>query len=95
MNATTYVILSRESCILHNDSRQPLWILYIHSLDVTVKFLLRTFLIIAFSRYANTQSERYSLDAGFPDFLIQLRVQANITSSLRKDQHLKLHNPLK
>ena len=70
------------SSIFHHHSSQPLRILDIHCLDIAVQLLLCTFLVVSLSRYPDTQSIRDTLNPGFPDFLVELRIEADVFSSL-------------
>jgi hypothetical protein len=61
---------------------QALRILDIHPLDVAVELLLRTLLVVALAGDANAYSERDALNAGLPDFLVELRVDADVLGAL-------------
>lgn len=74
------VLLS--SGIFHHNSSQSLWILNVHRLHVTVQLLLGTFLVISFPRYPHAQSVWHTFDARLPNLLIELRVEADVFSSL-------------
>jgi len=69
-------LISSRSCILNNHGLQALALLLldIHSLHVAVQLLLRALLVVTFPRDADTESVGDALDAGFPDFLVQLWV---------------------
>lgn len=61
--------------LILNDLRlQTLRILNIHSLDIAIQLLLGTLLIVSLSGDADAETERHALDAGFPDFLVELWV---------------------
>ena len=70
--------------ILHHDRLETLGLplLDIDGLDIAVELLLGAFLVVAFSADADTQAKRHALDAGFPDLLVQLRVQADVVGAL-------------
>lgn len=61
---------------------QALRILDIHPLNIAVELLLRTLLVVALSGDADAYSERDALDAGLPDLLVELRVDADILGAL-------------
>lgn len=71
-------------CILHNDSLQPLTLLLlnVHRLHITVQLLLRALLVVTFPRDTHAQSVGDAFDAGFPDLLVQLRVEADVFRAL-------------
>ena len=48
-----------------------------------VKLLLGTLLVVTLSRDAHTQPEGNALDAGFPNLLVELRVEADILGALK------------
>ena len=79
-------------CILHNDSLQPLTLLLldIHRLHITVQLLLRALLVVTFPRDTHAQSVGDTLDAGFPDFLVQLRVEADVFCALWVEQWVSI-----
>jgi hypothetical protein len=68
--------------VLHSNSSQSLRAWYIHRLHITVQLLLGAFLVVSLSRDPHTQSIGYAFDAGFPDFLVQLRVETDVDGSL-------------
>lgn len=70
------------SRILHHNRRQPFRALHIHRLHVTVQLLLGALLVVPFPRNAHPQPERHALDAGFPDFFVELRVEADVAGAL-------------
>jgi hypothetical protein len=72
--------------ILYHGSLQTLWVLHIHCLHVAVELLFRALLVVSLTRYAHTKTERYTLDAGFPDLLVQLRIETNIRCALSQFQ---------
>ena len=74
--------------ILHHSSGQSLRARHVHSLHVAVQLLLCTLLVVSLSRDANAQSVRHAFDAGFPNFLVELRVQTDVFGSLYKARTL-------
>lgn len=78
------------SCVLNNHRLQALALLLldIHSLHIAVQLLLRALLIVTFPRDAHTQSIWNALDAGLPDLLVQLGVETDVASALRKTRAL-------
>lgn len=70
------------SSILHNDCRQPFWIRDIDRLDVAVELFFCAFLVVTFSRDADAETEGDAFDAGFPDFLVELGVEAYVLGAL-------------
>jgi hypothetical protein len=73
-----------SSRVLHNDGLQTLGLaaLDIDGLHVAVQLLLGILLVVALSRDAHAQSVGDALDAGFPDALVQLRVEADVVGTL-------------
>jgi hypothetical protein len=65
-------------CVLHHRGLQTLGILDIHRLHIAVQLLFGTLLIVTLTRDADTEPEGNALDAGFPDLLVQLRVEADV-----------------
>jgi hypothetical protein len=61
---------------------QALGILHVDCLDIAVKLLLSALLVVALSGYPDTQSVWNSFDASLPHLLVELRVQANVGSTL-------------
>jgi hypothetical protein len=61
---------------------QTLGVLDVDSLDVGVKLLLGALLVVTLTADADTETERNALDAGFPDLLVQLGVEADILGAL-------------
>lgn len=68
--------------ILHNSGMKTLWVLDIHSLDVRVQLLLGALLIVTLTADTDTDTEGNALDTGFPDLLVQLGVEADVTGAL-------------
>ena len=79
-------MLRSQLGILHNYSRQAFWILHIDRLNIAVKLLFCAFLIVSLSRYSDTQAKWDPFDTRFPDFLVQLRIKANVFRTLFRVQ---------
>jgi len=75
-------MVSNNLSILNNDRSQPLRILNIDRLHIRVKLLLRALLVIALPRYPHPKSIRHAFDPGFPDFLVELRVETDVFGAL-------------
>ena len=69
-------------CVFNNGGGQALGVLDIDGLDVAIKLLLGTLLIVTLTGDTNTESEWYTFDAGFPDLLVELRVNADVLGAL-------------
>ena len=76
------------SSIFYHYSRQSLRILHVHCLHIAVQLLFRTLLIISLSRYPHAQSVWHTLDTRLPDFLVELRVKADVFGSLALGKHV-------
>jgi len=70
-------------CVLHNRRLQTLGVLDVDSLHIRVQLLLGTLLVVTLTRYPDTEAEWDTLDAGLPDLLVQLRVEADVGCALR------------
>lgn len=68
--------------ILNNSSLQTLWLLDVDSLDIRVQLLLGALLVVTLTADTDTETERNALDTGFPDLLVQLGVEADVTGAL-------------
>ena len=70
--------------ILNDDRLQPLCLslLDIHSLHIAVQLLLCTLLVISLSADSHSETEWDALDAGFPDFLVELWIKADVGCAL-------------
>jgi hypothetical protein len=68
--------------ILDNSGVKTLGILDIDGLNVAVKLLLGAFLVVTLAADADTETEGDALDTGFPDFLVQLGVEADVFGAL-------------
>jgi hypothetical protein len=64
--------------ILHNSRLQTLGVLNVHGLHIRVQLLLRTLLVVTLARYPYAETEWDALDAGFPDLLVELWVEADV-----------------
>jgi len=73
---------------LNRRGLQSLRTLNIDSLDVRVELLDCALFIISLSRDADTKSVWNTLDTGFPDLLVQLRIEADIGGTLFKPRRL-------
>lgn len=73
--------------ILDNSGVKTLGILDIDSLNVAVQLLLSTFLVVTLAADADAETEGDALDTGFPDFLVQLGVEADVFGALQFNQH--------
>jgi hypothetical protein len=63
---------------------QTLGVLDIDGLDVGVELLLGALLVVTLTADADTETKGNALDAGFPDLLVQLGVEADILGALQK-----------
>ena len=68
--------------ILDNGGLETLGVLDVDGLDVAVELLLGGLLVVTLAGDADTETERNALDTGFPDLLVQLRVEADIRGAL-------------
>lgn len=57
-------------------------LLDVDGLHVAVQLLLGALLVVTLAADAHAQAERHTLDARLPDFLVQLRVEADVAGSL-------------
>lgn len=76
--------------ILDHRGLQTLGVLHVHRLDVAVQLLLRTLLVVTLPRYPDPQAERNALHTGLPDFLVQLRVEADVAGALYSTERLAI-----
>lgn len=72
--------------ILNDSGLETLGVLDVDGLDVGVQLLLGTLLVVSLTADADAEAEWNALDAGLPDLLVQLRVEANVGGALRKQQ---------
>lgn len=68
--------------LVNDGSLKTLGVLDVYSLHVGVKLLLGTLLVVTLTADADTEAERNALDAGLPDLLVQLRVEADVGCAL-------------
>lgn len=61
---------------------ETLGILDVDGLDVRVELLLGALLVVTLTGDADAQAEGNTLDAGFPDLLVELGVKANVAGAL-------------
>lgn len=61
---------------------QTLGVLDVDGLDVGVETLLSTLLVVTLAGNADAQAERDTLDAGLPDLLVELGVEADVLGTL-------------
>lgn len=66
---------------------QTLGVLDVDGLDVGVQTLLGTLLVVTLAGDADAETEGDALDTGFPDFLVQLGVEADVFGALQFNQH--------
>lgn len=62
---------------------QTLGVLNVDSLDVRVQLLLGALLVVTLTANADTETERNALDAGLPDLLVELGVEADVFGTLQ------------
>ena len=68
--------------VLNDLGVETLGVLDVDGLDVGVELLLGAVLIVTLTRDADTEAERNALDAGLPDLLVQLGVEADVGGAL-------------
>ena len=76
------LILASTLSILNDLGVQTLGVLDVDGLDVGVELLLGAILVVTLTRDADTEAERNALDAGLPDLLVQLGVEADVGGAL-------------
>lgn len=69
-------------CVLDDGGLETLGVLDVDGLDVAVKLLLGTLLVVTLARDADTEAERNALDTALPDLLVQLGVEADVAGAL-------------
>jgi hypothetical protein len=74
--------MARLCGVLDDSGLETLRVLDVHGLDVGVKLLLGALLVVTLTGDADTETERNTLNAGFPDLLVQLRVEADVVGAL-------------
>ena len=77
-------MLSISLSVLNNGGLETLGVLDVDGLDVGVKLLLGTLLVVTLTRDAHTKAERHTLDARLPNLLVELGVEADILGTLSK-----------
>ena len=79
-----------SSRVLDDNSMQALGLLLldIDSLHVAVQLLLGALLVVSLSADAHAQSVGDAFDAALPDFLVQLRVKADVAGTLLRRRDL-------
>jgi len=65
---------------------ETLGVLDVDGLDVGVQLLLGTLLVVTLARYPDAKAERDTLDAGLPDLLVELGVQADVAGALLRSE---------
>ena len=68
--------------VLNDGGLETLGVGDVDGLDVGVKLLLGVLLVVTLTADADTEAEWNALDAGFPDLLVQLGVEADILGAL-------------
>ena len=68
--------------VVHNGGVQTLGVLDVDGLDERVQALLGVLLVVTLARDAHAQTERNALDAGLPDLLVELGVEADVLGAL-------------
>lgn len=68
--------------VLNDLGVETLGVLDVDGLDVGVELLLGAILVVTLTRDADTEAERNALDAGLPDLLVQLGVEADVGGAL-------------
>ena len=68
--------------ILDKDGLETLGVLDVDSLDIGVELLLGALLVVTLTGDADTEAVWDALDAGFPDLLVELGVEADVGSAL-------------
>lgn len=68
--------------ILNNGGVETLGVLDVDGLNITVQLLLGALLVVTLAADTNSETEGNTLDTGFPHFLVQLRVEADVFGAL-------------
>lgn len=68
--------------LVNNGGLETLGLLDVDGLHVGVELLLGALLIVTLTRDAHAQTERDTLDTGFPDLLVQLGVETDVLGAL-------------
>jgi hypothetical protein len=70
--------------VLNDLGVETLGVLDVDSLDIGVELLLGAVLVVTLTRDADTEAEGDTLDAGLPDLLVELGVEADVGGTLGK-----------
>lgn len=73
--------------VLDDGGLETLGVLDVDGLDVGVELLLGALLVVTLAGDAHAQAERDALDAGLPDLLVQLGVEADVLGALQKSSY--------
>jgi hypothetical protein len=65
---------------------ETLGVLDVDGLDVGVELLLGALLVVTLTGDADAQAEGNTLDAGLPDLLVELGVEADVASALLSNE---------
>jgi len=68
--------------VLDDGGLQTLGVLNVDGLHVRVQLLLGALLVVSLTGDADAQTERNALDAGFPNLLVELGVEADVLGAL-------------
>lgn len=71
-----------DHLFLNDVGVETLGVLDVDGLDVRVQLLLSTLLVVTLSGDADTETVGNALDAGFPDLLVELGVEADVLGAL-------------
>lgn len=88
-----FVHLSWSSNLLvHHGGLEALGLLDVDRLHVRVQLLLGVLLVVTLPRDAHPQTERHTLDTGFPDLLVQLGVETDVLGALQSVSQNQMKN---
>ena len=73
---------SNRLVVLDDGGVEALGVLDVDSLDVGVELLLGALLVVTLTGDADAEAERNTLDAGLPDLLVELGVEADVLGAL-------------
>lgn len=74
--------------VLDDSGVETLGVLDVDGLDVGVELLLGALLVVTLAGDANAETEGNALDAGFPDLLVKLGVEADVLGALNRQKPL-------